>query len=248
VSAILLVTGTDTGVGKTLVTAAVAAALAARARRVGVAKPVETGCRATDRLLEPEDAATLAAAAGSAEPLEEVCTYRFSEPLAPALAAERAGVTVDVPHLIATLRRRAATADILLVEGAGGLLVPLTRTATYADLATELGAPVVIVVGSRLGAINHARLTLEVLAARGIATRGYVLNRLAAGPDLAAETNRTLLAAVAGARFLGELPWIRDAAALLAALRGAGHQAEVARARLAELAAACIDLDALAPN
>lgn len=246
-SALLLVTGTDTGVGKTLVTAAIATALAARARRVDVAKPAETGCRLAEGRLVPEDAVTLAAAVRSDTPLEEVCPYRFAEPLAPALAAERAGQTIDLPHLVAALRRRAAATDILLVEGAGGLLVPLTRTATYADLAAELGAPVLVVVGSRLGAINHARLTFDALAARAIAARGYVLNRLTAKSNLAVETNRTLLAATERARFLGELPWIDDAPSLLTALRGGREQGDRARARLAGLAAAHIDLDALDP-
>jgi dethiobiotin synthetase len=246
VSALLLVTGTDTGVGKTLVTAAITAALTERGRRIGIAKPVETGCRAADGRLEPVDAATLAAAARSPEPLHDLCQYQFPEPLAPALAAERAGVTIDLPNLAATLHRRATATDLLLVEGAGGLLVPLTRTATYADLAVELGAPVVVVVGSRLGAINHACLTLEALAARAIATRGYVLNRLTAGHDLAVETNGALLATVTPVPCLGGLPWIADATELLATLRSGGRHGEAARARLAELAAAFIDLDALA--
>ena len=250
---ILFVTGTDTGVGKTLVTAAIAAVLAARGTRIGVAKPAETGCRFRRSVLYPEDAATLAAAAGSPEPLDLVCPYRFAEPLAPALAAERAGVTIDLDALVTALRRRAGTLDLLLVEGAGGLLVPLTRSATYADLASALASPALLVVGSRLGAINHALLTLAALEARALPARGYVLNRLTADADLATETNAPLLRALTPVPCLGELPWLADAGELLSALRAEGDAdtgtregaRAAARARLAALASACLDLDAI---
>jgi len=243
---ILLVTGTDTGVGKTLVTAAIAAALAARGTRIGVAKPAETGCRFRRGVLYPEDAATLAAAADSPEPIELVCPYRFAEPLAPALAAERVGVTIDLDALVAALHARAAALDLLLVEGAGGLLVPLTRSATYADLATALAAPVLLVVGSRLGAINHALLTLTALEARALPVRGYILNRLTADADLATETNAPLLRALTPVPCLGELPWLADAGELLSALRAEGDTGTGADTREAAGAAARVRLATLA--
>ncbi|MBI3770307.1 MAG: dethiobiotin synthase [Deltaproteobacteria bacterium] len=244
----LLVTGTDTGVGKTLVTAALAAALTARGLRVGVAKPVETGCARVAGALYPEDAAALAAAATTSEPLDVVCPYRFPDPLAPILAAARAQTTIDVAALVRTLGARAAAFDVLLVEGAGGALVPLTSTTTYADLARALDAPVLLVVGSRLGAINHALLSLEVLAARGLHIAGYVVNRIAPDGDPAAETNTALLRSLTAARFLGELPRIMDAVETLRALRGGGPEAARARARLAVLARAHLDLDAFADS
>ena len=234
-----LVTGTDTGIGKTLVTAAIAAALAAAGRRVHVAKPAETGCRP-----DPEDALALRAAAGDAAPVADVCPWALPEPLAPALAAERAAVTIDVDGLLTHLRARSATADVLLIEGAGGLLVPLTRTVSFADLAGRLGARVVLVVGSRLGAINHALLTLEVLARRGLAVAGYVVNELGPRDDLAVATNDQLLRSLTPARHLGTVPWTADAPALLTALRQGDAVAAEARARLAALGAA-LDLDAL---
>jgi len=253
---ILLVTGTDTGVGKTLVTAAIAAALAARGTRIGVAKPAETGCHFRRGVLYPEDAATLAAAAGTPESLDVVCQHRFAEPLAPALAAERAGSTIDLDVLVAALRRRAAELDLLLVEGAGGLLVPLTRSATYADLAATLAAPVLLVIGSRLGAINHALLTLAALEARALPARGYVLNHLNNDADLATETNGPLLRALTPVPCLGELPWLADASELLSALRAEGDMGSgvgtgegasaAARARLAALAFTYLDLEAIA--
>lgn len=237
----LLVTGTDTGIGKTVVSSAIAAALAARGARVAVAKPAETGCTP-----DPEDALALRAAAGDPSPIEAVCPWTLPDPLAPALAAERAGVRIDVDGLVEHLRTRAAAADVLLIEGAGGLLVPLDGPTTFADLAARLPARVVVVVGSRLGAINHALLTLEVLERRGIAIAGYVVNELGPPEDLAVATNDTLLRRSTSARHLGTVPWTPDAAALLAALRGAESTVAVAaRARLAALGAA-LDLDALA--
>jgi dethiobiotin synthetase len=242
----LLVTGTDTGVGKTLVTAAIAAALGARGLRVAVAKPVETGCLLVEGVRYPEDAATLAAAAATPEPLEVVCPYRFADPLAPMLAAARAATTIDVAVLVRALATRAARADVCLIEGAGGVLVPLTSTATYADLARALDAPVLLIVGSRLGAINHALLSLEALAARGLRVVGYVLNRIAPDGDPAVETNAALLRSLTATRCLGELPRLADAVATLRALRGAGPEVATARARLAAFALAHLDLDALA--
>ncbi len=241
----LLVTGTDTGVGKTLVTAAIAAALGARGVRVSVAKPVETGCPLVAGVRYPEDAATLVAAAATPDPLAIVCPYRFADPLAPMLAAARAATTIDVDALVRALATRAARTDICLIEGAGGVLVPLTSTTTYADLANALDAPVLLVVGSRLGAINHALLSLEALATRGLRVLGYVLNRLAPDGDPAVETNAALLRSLTAARCLGELPHVADAVDTLRALRGGGPDVTTARARLAALARAHLDLDAL---
>jgi dethiobiotin synthetase len=237
---VLFVTGTDTGVGKTVVTSALAAALARRGRRVGVVKPAETGCRP-----EAEDATALAAAAGDPAPLADVCPYRLPDPLAPSLAAERAGVVIDVDALTALVRRRAETVDVLLVEGAGGLLVPLTRDASFADLARRLEAPVLVVVGSRLGAINHALLTLETLQARHLPIAGFVVNRLGTPDDLAVATNEPLLATLTRVPCVGVVPWMPDAPALLAALRAGGSAAARARARLAD-AGDTLDLARLA--
>lgn len=247
---VLLVTGTDTGAGKTLVSAAIVAALAARGVHLGVAKPCETGCAPIDPgaprdALYPEDAATLAAASGNDETLETVCPYRFPEPLAPALAAERAGASIDVAHLVETLAARARRLDLLLVEGAGGLLVPLTRQVTFADLAHALGARVLLVVGSRLGAINHALLSLEVLKQRSIPTVGYVVNRLLPDGDLAVETNTALLRSLTAAPCLGELPFLSDAGVMLVALRAGGDDASRARAGLARHAETHLALTAL---
>lgn len=241
---LLFVTGTDTGIGKTLVSAAIAAALGARGLRVAVAKPVETGCPTHDGALIPTDAVTLKSAARDPAPLTAICPHRFREPLAPALAAERAGTRVDVAALVDHLRGRAAQADLLLMEGAGGLLVPVTIEASFADLAADLGAAVLVVVGSRLGAINAALLTLEALHSRRIPVAGYVVNRLAPEDDLAVATNDELLARLTPARRLGTVPYVSESASLLAALRAGAADAAQARTSLAALGAA-LDLDAL---
>jgi dethiobiotin synthetase len=238
---ILLITGTDTGVGKTLVTAAIAAGLAASSDAVEVAKPIETGCPPGPDGLLPTDAVSLRAACGSNAPLDAICPFRFADPLAPSIAAERARATIDLERLATLLRTRSAS-TLLLVEGAGGLLVPITSRHTFADLASMLAAPILLVVGSRLGAINHALLTLEVIRSRGLAIRGYVLNRLARPGDVAADTNAAVLAATTSAPCLGELPWLADAPELLAGLRGHPDAVANARARLADLARDHIDL------
>jgi dethiobiotin synthetase len=244
---IILVTGTDTGIGKTMVTAAIAAALSRRGRRIGVVKPVETGCRSDGERLVPEDALTLAAAARDPSPLDALCPHRLPDPLAPMLAAERAGVTIDVAALATHVRRRAQQCEVLLAEGAGGLLVPLTQRESFADFAERLGARVLLVVGSRLGAINHALLTLEVLAARSLGIAGYVINRLGSNDDLAIATNDDMLRELTSVPCFGAVPWTPDAGALLATLRAYGSttsDAEDAYARLAALGDA-LDLDAL---
>jgi dethiobiotin synthetase len=245
---VVLVTGTDTGIGKTVVTCALAAALAARGTRVGVVKPVETGCPRSGTDLVPEDATALAAAAADPAPLAAVCPHRLADPLAPMLAAERAGVAIDVAALAAHLHSRATGVDVLLVEGAGGLLVPLTRGASFADLARRAGARVLVVVGSRLGAINHALLTLAVLEARGLPIAGYVTNRLGPDDDLAVATNDELLRRLTPVPCLGVVPWTADAPLLLADLRSSdGGTVATARGRLAALAAG-LDLDAVAAS
>jgi dethiobiotin synthetase len=132
-----------------------------------------------------------------------VCPYRLPDPLAPSLAAERAGLRIDVEALVAHAQRRAAMVDLLLIEGAGGLLVPLTLDTSFADFARRLAAPVLVVVGSRLGAINHALLTFDALAARGIPIVGFVVNRLGADDDLAVATNEPLLAELTSVPCLG---------------------------------------------
>jgi dethiobiotin synthetase len=181
---VLFVTGTDTGVGKTFVACALAHGLRARGRRVAVMKPVETGVDGA-----PEDGLRLRAAAGDPAPLDDVCPYRLRAPLAPAVAARLEGVALDVERLVALVARRAAEADVLLVEGAGGLLVPIAGRATWADLAARAGLPLLVVAANRLGTVNHCALTARVAAAAGLTVRAIVLSQASADPDPSAATN-----------------------------------------------------------
>jgi dethiobiotin synthetase len=180
----VFVTGTDTGVGKTFVACALAHAWRRRGRRVAVMKPIETGVEG-----EPDDARRLAAASGDPAPLDDVCPYRLRAPLAPAVAARLEGVALDVERLVALVVRRAAEADVLLVEGAGGLLVPVAGRATWADVALRAALPLLVVAANRLGTVNHCVLTARVAAAAGLTVRAIVLSQPSAHPDPSAATN-----------------------------------------------------------
>jgi len=194
----LFITGTDTGVGKTFVGCALAHALRARGRRVAVMKPIETGVGDV-----PEDAARLRAAADDGAPLDVICPLRFDAPLAPSVAARLEGRTIDVGELVDAIGRRARAADVLLVEGAGGLLVPVDGRTTWADVAARAGLPLLIVAANRLGTVNHCALTARVAAAAGLGVRGFVLSQPAAETDVSAATNAETIAGLTGLRCLG---------------------------------------------
>lgn len=207
----IFITGTDTGVGKTLLAASLAAFLRDRGYRVGVMKPVETGCPESDGTLIPQDALRLKEAAGCAEPIETICPYSFAEPLAPSIAAERSNRKIDVDLLLSTYGEISAKYDVTLVEGAGGLMASLLPSYTYADFARVLKLPVLVVAANKLGVINHLLLTLEHASCRGLKVLGYVLNRISNETSLAAETNREVLFGLTGVPCLGELPFIEMA-------------------------------------
>ncbi len=205
----LFVTGTDTGVGKTLITAALAAALRACGVDVGVMKPIETGCPARRGRLLPLDALRLREASGSRDALDLINPYRFREPLAPMVAAERSGRRIDVVVLEERFSRLAARHSALLVEGAGGLLVPITKYASYLDLSARLRLPLLVVIGSRLGALNHARLTVEAALHARLQVAGAILNHPTADRSPARTTNLAALRRLLPVPLLCEIPHIR---------------------------------------
>ena len=198
-----MITGTDTSVGKTLIAAAIAHTWTRQSRRVGVLKPVETGCADGP----PLDALALRAAAGDRHPLDLVCPLHFRTPASPHTAALLEGR--PPPTLDAILRSAAllaADSDVLLIESAGGLLVPLAPGLLFVDVAAALGAPVLIVARTRLGTLNHTLLTLEALARRALPLAGIVLNatEASAGPEENLVANR--LADHSDARLFGHVP------------------------------------------
>ena len=190
----LFVTGTDTGVGKTFIASGLVRALHEEGWRVGVMKPLETGCAVGQNGLEPADARVLWEAAGRTQDLASVCPYRFTAPLAPDVAARQASRHIDPVAIVEGFQAIAKAHDVVLVEGAGGLLVPIWDRYTMADLAADLALPLLVVVGSRLGAVSHTLLTLSHALARGLSVKAYVVNQLSSAVDAAVETNAELLA------------------------------------------------------
>lgn len=229
----LFVTGTDTGIGKTMVCAGIAASLHRRGLRVGVLKPAETGCAPGDGGPSPADAVRLRFFSGCGAPLDAICPYALREPLAPLIAAEREALRIDPDRLVACHETMARAHDITLIEGAGGLLVPLTSSLTFADLAQRLDAPLLVVVGSRLGAINHAMLTIRYAQRVGLRVLGYVVNFFHAVGDHAAESNVAVLGRLLGPA-LGVVPYL-----------GEVSTTEEGRRQLAERFETRVRLDAL---
>jgi dethiobiotin synthetase len=174
-SAGCFITGTDTGVGKTLVVAALALCLKQRGLSVGVMKPIETGYGGEGAA--GSDAARLYAAAGMTDPVEAMSPYRFPDPLAPLDAARRAGTTIRVDKIMAAFRALAARHAVMLVEGAGGVRVPISENTDMRDLIARLGLPVVVVGRTTIGSINHVLLTSEALVRRRIVIAGIILNQ-----------------------------------------------------------------------
>jgi dethiobiotin synthetase len=202
VSAGVFVTGTDTGVGKTLVACALIRELLRRGTRVGAMKPVETGVGPQG----PLDAQALQSATGGRDPLELICPERFALPAAPSVAARAEGREVRIDAIVAAFQRLAARYELLIVEGAGGLLVPLHQTHTMADLAATFELPLLVVARGALGTINHTRLTLEAAQARGIEVLGVVVSHAGGALSDADAENLAELRDWLGNRLLGEIP------------------------------------------
>jgi dethiobiotin synthetase len=201
------ITGTDTGVGKTIVTAALAVVLREMGRDVGVMKPVASGCVRRREGLVSEDAELLAQAANVSEPLPEIAPIRLAESLAPTVAAARAGLPIDLAEMWAAWRRIRAAHELVLVEGIGGILCPVTPEQSVADLAKKFGLPLLVVARSGLGTINHTALTVEAARRRGLEVAGIIINRYHhESTDLAEMTNPDEIQRVTGAAILGLVP------------------------------------------
>jgi dethiobiotin synthetase len=199
---VLFIAGTDTGVGKTVLAGALAAALRAKGRDVGVMKPVACGGR--------EDVEFLKRRAGCSDPEALINPVSYTEPLSPNVAAQRSGRALRVADIEAAFRQLRARHEHLIVEGCGGLLVPLNARFFVIDLIRRFKARTVLVSRSGLGAINHTLLSLEALRRRRIEPVGVIFNRLSSGPLTVPErTNPAVVARIGRTRALGVFPHIR---------------------------------------
>lgn len=198
----LFISGTDTGIGKTYVTAGLVAALRAAGRAATASKPVASGYELVDGLYRNADLDTLAQASGHCP--GELCVYGFTPAIAPHRAAELSGVEIRLQPIVDAVERLAARHADVLVEGVGGFAVPLSPTLMLADLVRALGLPVLLVVGVRLGCINHALLSADAIRAAGLPLLGWVANRI--DPAMAeAQASIDAIAARIGAPLLGEI-------------------------------------------
>lgn len=213
----VFVTGTDTGVGKTLAACALVHALRARGLRIAPMKPVAAGAIATAGGWANEDTLALALAAGPGAPAAEAITpVLLREPMAPHIAAAREGRAIALETLLEAHRRLAARSDFTVVEGVGGFLVPLGPGLDTRQLAVALGLPVVLVVGLRLGCLNHALLTADCVRAAGLRLAGWIANAI--DPAMAvADENVAALAERLDAPLIGRLPHLPHADACEAA-------------------------------
>jgi dethiobiotin synthetase len=220
----LFVTGTDTGVGKTVIACALVRSLAARGERVGVMKPIASGAVRTREGLRNEDALALMEAANTALPYARVNPYCFEPPISPHIAAKEAMIDIDLGTIGAEYAAIQAVSDRVIVEGAGGWFAPIGERDSMADLARALEAPALLVVGLRLGCLNHAELTYRAIGSCRVAFAGWIANALGDPLEREAENLATL------ERRLGAAPLavVRHAPALARTLR-----LDAAAARLA---------------
>lgn len=202
------ITGTDTGVGKTYVTAALISTMKEKGLNVSPMKPVETGCRRRGGKLFPSDTLKLIHSSGSKETIDRINPYRFRHPLAPSVAAEIEGIVIKKKKIISAYKYLHNKYDITIIEGAGGVMVPVYKRYLIIDLMKDLNAPVLIVSRPGLGTINHTLLTIDALRAREIDIIGVVINySLNKRKGLSERTNPEVLEKIGGVPVLGVVPY-----------------------------------------
>ena len=206
----IFITGTDTGVGKTIVAAGLSLALRERGMKVGVMKPIATGCIGNDRNLISSDAVFLFEAAENEYP-PLTSPVRYRNPVAPSVAAVYEKQEVNIERIIRSYQKLSTLYDYVIVEGIGGLLVPLKKKYYVANLIRELGLPILIVSNIGLGAINHTLLTIDSALIRGITIKGIIFNRAPlVNFSLAELTNPKVVNELTGLPVLGVLPELED--------------------------------------
>jgi dethiobiotin synthetase len=204
----IFITGTDTGVGKTYVATGIAKALRSAGIEVGVMKPAETGCRVHSGKLLPSDAEALIQAASVRDSLSLVNPFRFRAPVAPSVAAQLDRKTIDPEKILRSFKTLSQRHRFMIVEGAGGLMVPLAEGYLFLDLAEAMNLPVVIVARPGLGTINHTLLTIEALRTRGLTVAGVVINDSQGGKKgLAEATSPEVIQNLSGVPIIGTIPY-----------------------------------------
>jgi dethiobiotin synthetase len=203
----IFITGTDTGVGKTFVAIGIMEAMKAAGIDVCPMKPVESGCRLKGGTLIPSDALRLLEASGTGEDIDLINPYRLRHPLAPSVAAVIEGVRIDRRKILSCFRKLAFRHEVLIVEGAGGLMVPVFREYMFSDMVVDLGLPLVVVARPSLGTINHTLLTLEAARSRGINVLGVIFShterRRSGIPE---KTNPEVISRLGKTAILGSIP------------------------------------------
>lgn len=225
------ITGTDTGIGKTIVACAIAARARQLGLRVAAMKPVESGI--DGRVFTDDgplsDAERLQQASGEDDPLPLIRPYVLEEPLAPMVAARRAGIEIDLALLDAARATLSASRQVLLVESAGGLLVPITPTCSMLDLFARWHCELIIVAGNRLGVLNHVLLTVRAAEAAGVPVRAVILTQYTdVDASIAEATNFDALVTLLPRHTILRFPWVdrtNDVSALAAAAEGSGLDA-----------------------
>ncbi len=206
----IFITGTDTGVGKTIVAATLAYALHQRKVNFGYIKPMESGIKDNDYLVQKSDAALVKKAGALPETLNEIVPFTFKEPLAPLLAARREGIKITKNKLVSSIKERINPGRLTIIEGAGGLLAPICENYLILDLIKELQFATLIVCRTALGSVNHTLLTLDRLRRDKINPIGIIANHVTSDNDIAATTFITQLSEFDQVPILGELPYIND--------------------------------------
>ncbi len=206
----VFITGTDTGVGKTIITAALARTLLNRGMDVGVMKPVETGCAKSPKGLIPTDSEFLIKAGRSKDPKTLITPYTLEAPVAPSEAAEMAGVEINDEYILDCYLKLKERHDFMIVEGAGGLMVPIYQRLLVSDLIKLLELPIILVSRPNLGTINHSLLSIRYAQDQGIPVLGFIVNRRRDQIHTAEEKSPILIEKLSGVPFLGTKPYIED--------------------------------------
>ncbi len=204
----IFIAGTDTEVGKTFIAGGLARMWLKRGERVGVMKPIESGCVRSEGGLQPLDALFLKEMSSATDNLDLIVPYRLEHSLAPSIAAELEGVKIDLENVKSIYQQLEVKYDIILVEGAGGLLSPLYKTFTNTDLIKLLEIPVIVVARNALGTINHTLLTVEYARSNGLTILGIIINNLSPNADLSTKDNPRVINELSGLPLLGVIPFL----------------------------------------